>query len=207
MGNDTNKRYSKSQVIYSPMNVFSARSIGLYTLAIGSAIGFFHLVTSYGEAHLKAPISVAGNYLIANRDLPGCLQHKTLLFNIHQSGIYLNASIIAIDVANTDIPEITGRSATTSTPEIRPTFSGRLHEDRQLDLSGSLLVPGCPVPSQLRIAGSLAKPLPGKITTGSPSTDGQLQGKLWLTNKDRPQGSPVDFTATIQTSSKATQSH
>ena len=59
------------------MNLFSAKSIGLYSLAIGSAIVFFQVVTSYGEANIKAPISIAGDYLInaqnaqpTNRDPP-----------------------------------------------------------------------------------------------------------------------------------------
>jgi hypothetical protein len=181
------------------MNIFSARSIGLYTVAIGSAIGFFNLVTSYGEANIKAPIAVAGNYLIASQDLPGCLQHKAVLLKLQQSGVYLNASLMTIDVANnSDLQNITDRAATTSSTNLRPTFSGRLHDNRQLDLSGSLPPASCPVPAQLRISGS--------IVSSSP-TDGKLRGQLWLTNKDGVQGSPVNFTAIVQPLAKSSQSH
>jgi hypothetical protein len=192
------------------MNVFSAKSIGLYSIAIGSAIGFFHLVTSYGEANIKAPIVVDGNYLIASQNLPGCLQGKALLFGIQQSGIYLNANL-----STTDILENTYRSATTSSPNTRPTFSGRLR-DRQLDLSGSIPTTSCIVPSQLRITASIVDR--NSATDSDPPKQGlsqrQLQGKLWLTSKDNPQGSPIDFTAILQpltspqsSSKKSNQSH
>jgi hypothetical protein len=178
------------------MNVFSARSIGLYSLAIGSAIGFFQIVTSYGEANIKAPIAVTGNYSIAAQNLPGCLQHKPLLLKLQQSGIYLNANL-AID-----------RVETTASKDIRPTFSGRLRDlkasvdsKQQLDLSGILSTTICPQISQLRMAGSITK------ISAPADRNLQLQGQLWLTSKDSPQASPVDFTATLQPSTQSTQSH
>jgi hypothetical protein len=185
------------------MNIFSTKSIGLYALAIGGAIVFFNLVTSYGEANIKAPISVAGSYLIAAPDLPDCLQNKSLLFNIQQSGVYLNANLNILDGKNTDILKIQQRSPATSSNNLRPTFSGRLREQK-LELSGTLPNSTCPNPSQLRISGSIAK--------DTPSNRGQLQGQLWLTQRDRPEAAPVKFTATIQPSipssdKKLTQSH
>ncbi len=158
------------------MNHFSARSIGLYILAIGVAIGFFQVVTSYGEANIKAPIAIAGNYPIAAPSLPGCLQHKRLFLRLQQSGIYLNASLT------------TDRLDTMS----RPTFSGRL-SDRQVNLSGILPATICPASSQLRIAGSIVK------TT---SASQKLQGQLWLTSPNIPVA-PVDFTGVLQPSTQS----
>jgi hypothetical protein len=185
------------------MNVFSVKSIGLYSLAIGIAIGFFHLVTSYGEANIKAPISIAGKYVIAAPDLPGCLQHKALLMTIQQSGVYLNANLIIIDgLKGTDILQITDRSTSSSSTDIRPTFSGRL-QDRQFDLSGLAPITTCPVPSQLRIAGSISNT---NSATKIPRQR-QLQGQLWLNSQNSNQTSPVDFTATLQPSTRSTRSH
>ena len=161
------------------MNNFSARSIGLYTLAIGGSIAFFHLVTSYGEAHIKAPLAITGRYAIVTSNLPGCLQNKQLLLDLQQSGMYLNASLVA------------NSSNITASAITRPTLSGQLH-DRQLNLSGSLPSTICPQLASVRIAGTIA-------------TDRQLHGQIWLTS-DRlgaqPAIDPNKFTATPQSISK-----
>jgi hypothetical protein len=187
-------RYFSAALI---MNVFSAKSIGLYALAIASAIGFFNLVTSYGEANIKAPKPMAGTYEIVSENLPGCLQHKTLLFNIKQSGIYLNANLTTLDglkPAAASAPQ----DRSTSTTDARPTFSGRL-QGQQLDLSGLVPTTICPISSQLRLSGSFAH---------SGDRNGQkLLGKLWLTDRNQPQGSPINFTATQQLLVPATSSH
>ncbi|WP_310489042.1 hypothetical protein [Chamaesiphon sp. VAR_69_metabat_338] len=192
------------------MNVFSAKSIGLYTLAIGSAIGFFNLVTSYGEANIKAPQPMAGIYQIIAKDLPGCLQHKTLLLNIQQSGIYLNANLNAIDVKNADTVDSKAkdrlglayatRTSTTPSTNPRPTFSGKL-QGQKLDLSGTVPTTTCPIRSQLRLSGSLAQ---------SGTQNGrqlQLQGQLWLTDRTHPQGSPINITAIQQPQAPSTAAH
>jgi hypothetical protein len=153
------------------MNHFSTRSIALYILAIGSAVGFFQIVTAYGEANIKAPIAVTGDYLISAPSLAGCLQQKQLLLRLQQSGIYLNASLAS------------DRSDLTS----RPTLSGRLSASK-LDLSGNVPLTICSLPSQLRLTGSIAN------RTG---TNPQVQGQLWLTSPDRPP-TPVDFSANVQ---------
>ena len=157
------------------MNHFSPKSIGLYIIAIGSAIGFFQVVTSYGEANIKAPIAVAGDYLISAPSLAGCLQQQQLLLRLQQSGIYLNASLAS------------DRSDLTS----RPTLSGRLSASK-LDLSGNVPSTLCSPASQLRIAGSFAR------VAGS---NQRLQGQLWLTSADNTP-TPVDFTGTLQPSAR-----
>jgi hypothetical protein len=178
------------------MNIFSARSIGLYALAIGGAVVFFNLVTFYGEAKIEAPISVAGNYLITASDLPDCLQKKSLLLNIQQSGIYLNANLNIIDVKNIDILNIKQRTPANLIQNLRPTFSGRLR-DRQLELSGKLPTTTCPNPSQLRLEGTLAN--------GNQLERLKLHGQLWLTSRDRPETAPVKFTATFESSTPTSE--
>jgi hypothetical protein len=193
------------------MKKFSLRSIGLYSLAIGGAIAFFQFVTSYGEANVKAPISVSGSYLIAGQDLPGCLHNKALLFKIQQSGIYLNANLIEIDSPreklhqrlSRDEAALTGNATTT---DIRPTFSGKLSTatlPNQLDLAGLIPAKLCPLPSQLRVTGLIAAN-DAPIYDRSP----QLQGKLWLTSQDLTPAVPVDFTGVLQKKTPSSmQSH
>jgi hypothetical protein len=179
------------------MNVFSTKSIGLYALAIGSAILFFNFVTNYGEANLKPPISVAGDYIITDRNLPDCLQRKKLLFKIQQSGIYLNANLTIIDdLDSIGVQKIKQTSAMIANKDSQLTFSGRLR-DRQLDLSGSLPKTICPIPSQLRIS-SVVKSLSDKRIASGAAINPNLewQGQLWLTTQDR-QLSPIKFTATL----------
>jgi hypothetical protein len=156
------------------MNNFSARSIGLYSLAIGGSIAFFLLITNYGEAHIKAPIAITGRYSIADRNLPNCLQTKQLLLDLQQSGIYLNASLVA-------------NSGNTTSTTTRPTLSGQLH-DRQLNLSGPLPTTLCPQLTSVRIVGTIA-------------TNQHLQGQIWLTNNQSNAQSASDaseFTAIPQ---------
>lgn len=170
-------------------SLFSAKSLGLYSLAIGGSIALFHLVTGYGEAHVRAPSAVGGIYslthLEADRHLATCLHHQKLLLDLQQSGRYLNASLV-------------GDAGSASTvPAHRPTLSGQLR-DRQLNLSGLLPTTICPQLARVQIAGTIG-------------ANQQLQGQLWLTDErsgaqlaDRP----LDFTATLQPSaSRAAPSH
>ncbi|WP_310426893.1 hypothetical protein [Chamaesiphon sp. VAR_48_metabat_135_sub] len=171
-------------------------------MAIGSAILFFNFVTSYGEANIKAPTAIAGNYLITAQNLPACLQQKQLLLKLQQSGIYLNASLI------------NNPKETISDRDIRPTLSGKLR-DRQLELIGLLPTAICPQSLQLQIVGSLVEPAK------------QLEGKLWFGNQDidalgerlsqqqiqpspvekKLRTAPVEFTSILQPSTRSAQSH
>ena len=175
------------------MNVFSLKSVGLYSIAIGATVVFFHVVTSYGSANLKAPIAVEGNYLINTQKIPGCLQPKTLLLKLQQSGIYLNASLIEIDrFVGTDITKlVAGASATNR--DARPTLAGKLIQStstpptQKFSLSGQLSIANCVQSSQLEISGSLAE----KLTPKHPQ---QLQGQLTISNETNSLTQPVEFT-------------
>jgi hypothetical protein len=177
------------------MTLFSAKSIGLYSLAIGSAIGFFNIITSYGEANIKAPLLVAGNYLITSPNLPACFQQQQLILKIQQSGMYLNASIATASQTN-------GANS-----EARPTLSGRLH-DRQLELNGQIPADICPQGAQLKITSKIAK-----VGTTSarkslePDLNRQLQGQLWLTTPTEPAAKSIAFTGSLQATTRSAGSH
>ncbi len=175
--------YSKLKI---KMTLFSAKSIGLYSLAIGSAIGFFNIVTSYGEANVKAPLLVTGNYLITSPNLPACFQQKQLVLKVQQSGMYLNASITtASQMSGTD-------------RESRPTFSGRLH-DLQLELNGQMPADICPQGSQLKISSKISQVRSTSVQKPlKPDVDRQLQGQLWLTTPTEPTAKSIEFTGILQ---------
>lgn len=175
------------------MNVFSLKSVGLYSLAIGATVVFFNFVTSYGSANLKAPISVEGSYLINSQKLSGCLQNKTLLLKLQQSGIYLNASLIEIEqLVGIDTTKMVDKALSTNR-NLRPTLSGKLIQSaatlptQKFSLSGSLPIANCGQSSQLEISGSLAE----KLTPKHPQ---QLQGQLAISNGTTIRIQPVEFT-------------
>jgi hypothetical protein len=182
------------------MSTFSVKSIGLYSLAIGSAIVFFHFVTSYGEANIKAPTSITGNYLVTIQNPPNCLQRKQLLLKIQQSGIYLNASLVE------------DRQAIITSNDSHPTFSGQLR-DRKLNLIGLLPPEICPQSPQLQVTGLLQSRSSRIVKINSQANRfAEIQGQLQFTTqgqKTLPASSLAKFTATFQPSidQKSTQSH
>lgn len=188
------------------MNVFPLKLVGLYSLAIGVTAIFFHTVTSYGSAHLKAPISVEGNYLVNDHKLPGCLQQKKLLLKLQQSGIYLNANLIEIDqFVGTDINQLVEKSLSKNR-NIRPTLSGKLVQSTsslptsKFRLSGSLPIDTCAQSSQLQMSGFLAE----KLTPKHPQ---QLQGQLAVSNGTNTWTQPVKFTGQSIRSVRSTDPH
>lgn len=190
------------------MNIFSIKSIGLYSLAIGGTVTFFHFVTSYGEANLKAPVSVAGNYLINGQDLPGCLQQKALLFKTQQSGVYLNASLTVLDRSTgTDISKLIDRSTITKNSNVRPTFSGKLLgrvtstlPNQKFSLSGPLPPGTCAQSSQLEISGSLA-------ASPTPKQPRQLKGKLAISSGENIPAQSVEFTGIAMPLIRSNEAH
>jgi hypothetical protein len=159
------------------VNIFSIKSIGLYSLAIGSSIVFFHLVTSYGEAHLQAPPAVAGVYTIADsQKLPDCLRHPQLALDLQQSGVYLTAHLTT-DSTNPPNPNTN-----------RPILSGRFRE-RQLQLDGLIPTKICPQLSSIHITGTIAP-------------DRRLQGRLSLSEERL--GTPIPAKSIAFTGTPAT---
>ncbi|WP_392533010.1 hypothetical protein [Nostoc sp. C117] len=106
------------------MNHFNFKSLAFYGVAISSVLLLFKTVTVYGENNLKAPPVVSDRYrLTLAGNLPNCEKSDTLLLNIQQSGIYLNASVLPAN-ANADIDE-------------KHSLTGLL-TNQQLNLSGKI---------------------------------------------------------------------
>ncbi|MEG4458374.1 hypothetical protein QUA58_26580 [Microcoleus sp. N9_A1] len=75
------------------MNHLSLKSLAFYGIAIGSVSLLFKVVTAYGEANLKAPPAIAGNYRFDPNSLPECLKSDVLVLTIEQSGVYLSGNL------------------------------------------------------------------------------------------------------------------
>ncbi len=75
------------------MGHFNHKSLTFYGVMIGSVLVLFKIVSFYGESSLKAPPNIAGNYLLANENLPDCLKSEKLSLAIAQSGIYLTGRL------------------------------------------------------------------------------------------------------------------
>jgi hypothetical protein len=131
------------------MNSFSLKSICLYGLTVGMVTSLFSAIASYGEANIRAPQPVNGEYLLGN-NLAGCLQGKNLKLELQQSGSYLHGRIL--------------ETAKLTKDRELPTMKGRLN-DRQLVLSGKLPTKICPQQSPIEISGNINnRKLNGKIT-------------------------------------------
>ena len=115
------------------MSHFNFKSLAFYGTAIGSVVLLFKIVTDYGQ-NLKAPLPIDGRYRITAKNLPKCLQSDDLVLSIHQSGIYLNGSLLALS-KNVEMPN----SASTSETIVqqKPFLSGRW-KNQQLTLSGAV---------------------------------------------------------------------
>jgi hypothetical protein len=79
------------------MNNFNFKSLGISGIAIVSVLILFKTVTAYGENHLQATPLIHNRYrLTLDKNLPNCQKANTLVLNIQQSGIYLNASLLPV---------------------------------------------------------------------------------------------------------------
>jgi hypothetical protein len=107
------------------MHRFSIKSLSFYTVAITSVLLLFKVVTAYGENKLKAPKLISGKYDITlTENLSGC-KKNTLVLDIQQSGIFLNASISSTAINN---EKFAGR-------EKKPLLNGKFNNN-SFSLSG-----------------------------------------------------------------------
>jgi hypothetical protein len=115
------------------MSHFNVKTLSFYGLAIIAVVVLFNVVSAYGNANLKAPAPIGGQYRINAQNLPGCLKSEDLVLDIKQSGIYLVGSLLP---AKTDV-----RTATIANE--KPSLHGRL-SNQQLSLDGGLpWITGC----------------------------------------------------------------
>ncbi|MFM2063489.1 MAG: hypothetical protein RLZZ507_3159 [Cyanobacteriota bacterium] len=106
------------------MNNFNFKSLAISGVAIASVLILFRNVTAYGENHLRSTNLIHNRYhLTLTQKLPNCEKANTLIFNIQQSGIYLNASLFPVNT-NTDTKK-------------QLTLTGIL-QNQQLELSGKI---------------------------------------------------------------------
>lgn len=124
------------------MNHFNVKSLTFYGVAIGSVLLLFKTVTAYGENNLQAPPPLDGRYRFTlATNLPSCKKADSVVLNIQQSGIYLNASLLPeTPNANTEQPF----SLTGILQNQQVSFSGKVdpdilchHSDSQVHVSKS----------------------------------------------------------------------
>ncbi|BAZ14007.1 hypothetical protein NIES4071_58470 [Calothrix sp. NIES-4071] len=106
------------------MPKFSVKSLTFYTIAITSVLLLFKLVTAYGDK-LKAPKLISGKYdIILAENLSSC-KKNTLVLDIQQSGIFLNASLSSTST----------KQQISTSEEKKPSLNGKLNGN-SFSLSG-----------------------------------------------------------------------
>ena len=137
------------------MSHFNVKTLSFYGLAIIAVVVLFNVVSAYGNANLKAPAPIGGQYRIKAQNLPGCLKSEELVLDIKQSGIYLVGSLLP---AKIDVH-------TATIANEKPSLHGRL-SNQQLSLDGRLpWITGCNHSAE-----------PANVSKGSLSV--QIQGSV-----------------------------
>ena len=118
------------------MNHLKFQSLAFYGVAIGSVLILFKVVTAYGEANVKAPAPIEGQYRLAlEGSVPNCSPASNLVLGIQQSGIYLNGFLLPAQI-----------SQDSSTAAEKSSLTGALN-NQQLLLSGKVLTTLCSNPA------------------------------------------------------------
>lgn len=138
---------------------FNLTSLAFYGGAIGAVVALFSFATAYGEANLKAPTKLDGQYRIAAQALPGCLKAEALILTIEQSGVYLSGSLLNADETDKTLTASKKQSSLTG-----------MFDREQLTLSG--------VPSHLDACLKTAQ-IPEVLVQGA-VTEGTITGKIRL---------------------------
>ncbi|HEY9607853.1 hypothetical protein [Allocoleopsis sp.] len=169
------------------MSHFKLKSLVFYGITIGAVVVLFNVVTAYGKANLKAPPKITGRYRISAQNLPDCLKSDTLLLNLEQSGIYLNASLLPAQ-SNTHLETLAAE---------KPSLNGELSYPK-LSLSGPIpFVSNCKNlaqqadaaghPLSVNIQGVVqGKTLTGQISLNSTATTAEFIAEL-EEPKEKPQ--------------------
>lgn len=148
------------------MNHLNPKTLAFYGTAIGSVVGLFMVVTAYGNANLKAPEKIAGDYSL-KAQWPGCLKANSPVLRLTQSGIYLTGSFFE---------DGTAEIATSS--EENPSLTGQF-QGKELSLAGSVPHTSCPEDTKVAINGSVDQlTLSGQLNFNSaPSVEFTAQRK------------------------------
>jgi hypothetical protein len=78
------------------MKAFSVKSLAFYGLSLGFVVTLFGVVTTYGEANLKASPPITGDYSFRLPPSAGCSSGKQVNLFIQQSGIYISAALLNV---------------------------------------------------------------------------------------------------------------
>jgi hypothetical protein len=116
---------------------FNLKTLSFYGVAIGSVVILFNVVSAYGEANIKAPPVINGNYRLKAKNLPECVNSEDLILNIQQSGIYLNGSLLP---ANND-------SHVQTIAEEKPSLNGQLQKNKVQLLGSAPFLNNCNNPT------------------------------------------------------------
>jgi hypothetical protein len=162
------------------MSHFNVKTLSFYSIAIGSVLLLFKVVSTYGETKLNAAPNIDGSYqFLQAQDLPDCLQGQQLKLNIEQSGIYLFGNLEVALLGKTtgvyDNRAVQLQSKPGSVVKIP--LSGDL-KDHQVIMSGKGNVPGCEAQLQLAIQGKHENHnLVGQIKDNLSQTEGTFSAK------------------------------
>ena len=105
---------------------FNFKTLSFYGITIGAVVILFNVVSAYGEANIKAPPAINGNYLLKAKNLPECVNSESLILHIQQSGIYLNGSLLPTN----------NNSHVQTSAEEKHSLNGQL-QNQKVQLSGS----------------------------------------------------------------------
>ncbi|MEG4074611.1 hypothetical protein QUA30_18245 [Microcoleus sp. Pol14C2] len=146
------------------MNQFNVKKITFYGVSIAFVAVLFKIVSAYGEANLKAPPAIAGNYRFDAQSLPECLKSDVLVLTIEQSGVYLSGNLRS-----------GSREGREKTAEERPSLFGKW-ETQGLNLSGAVAnLAGC--------SDSTATGQNSSVKMRAIVEQDSLKGKISLTDK------------------------
>jgi hypothetical protein len=127
------------------LNHLNRRSLTFYGVAITSVVILFQAVSTYGEANLKAPPDLRGQYQVAVTPALDCLQTagasqpSLLLLTLQQSGIYMTADLRVVKNASEELlPE-----ALVQASKQRPSLIGKIDDQSFLLEGSSSLLTGC----------------------------------------------------------------
>ncbi|MBW4579174.1 MAG: hypothetical protein KME42_06340 [Tildeniella nuda ZEHNDER 1965/U140] len=156
---------------------FTLKSLSFYGSAIAFVIILFSVVTTYGEANLKAAEKIDGRYQIPAQDLPGCLKSEQLILLVQQSGIYLTGSLLTADTADTLEKRATER----------PSMTGNW-ENQRLTLHGDAsYLPKCQ--GEVKLQGTIAQQsLNGTLNLSATPSDIPFSAKLEAPQPTQSQG-------------------
>lgn len=131
------------------MNNFNVKSLTFYGITIGSVLLLFKTVTAYGENNLKAPPVIDGRYLLTlATSLPSCETADTLVLNMQQSGIYLNASLLPVN-PNADTEQQLSLTGILKNQQV--SFSGKINPEILCHHSNSQVYPSKSATMQMQL--------------------------------------------------------